>query len=86
MPRWMVLIFAAVFLSPSYAYAYLDAEPGTMLIQGLVAVGAGLAVLARTYWRKVKALPETGAAEQTPAVAQRAQDEPEENHDEKHAR
>jgi hypothetical protein len=37
------------------AYAYLDPTTGSILLQGLLAGVAGMAVVARLYWNRMKA-------------------------------
>jgi hypothetical protein len=52
-----ILIAAAALLfwiSP--AYAYLDPATGSILLQGLLAGVAGLIVVLRLYWQRMKAL------------------------------
>ena len=60
LPRLILWACAIVLVTPSIAYAYLDAGTGTMLLQGLVAALAGLAVVVRLYWRKIKRLFKKG--------------------------
>jgi hypothetical protein len=45
---------AAVALFPGYAYAYLDPGTGSILLQGLIAAIAGIAVAGRLYWSRIK--------------------------------
>lgn len=50
-------------LSATEARAYLDAGTGSMLVQLLLGGVAGLAVLAKLYWRRLTALLGFSAAE-----------------------
>jgi hypothetical protein len=50
-------IFLAVLLAwVAPAHAYLDPATGSILLQGLIAGVAGLAVVLRLYWQRIKAL------------------------------
>jgi hypothetical protein len=50
-------IFLAVLLGwIAPAYAYLDPATGSILLQGLIAGVAGLVVVLRLYWQRLKAL------------------------------
>jgi hypothetical protein len=58
------VITAAMLLWTAPAHAYLDPATGSILLQGLIAGVAGVAVVARLYWARVKALfrkPDAGA-------------------------
>ena len=43
----------SVFFIPSPAYAYLDPGTGSTLLQGLIALLAGVGVTARMYWARI---------------------------------
>lgn len=47
----MVLLFAA----PSPAHAYLDANTGSLLAQLLLGGVAGIALVGKLYWHRLKA-------------------------------
>ena len=50
-------IFLAVLLAwIAPAHAYLDPATGSILLQGLIAGIAGLTVVLRLYWQRIKAL------------------------------
>jgi hypothetical protein len=59
--RSIVLFLAAFFLLSRSVYAYVDPNTGGMLIQLLTGGLAGLAVLARLYWRKLRERIREGA-------------------------
>ena len=48
-----ILIVAS--LASSEAFAYLDPATGSILLQGLLAAIAGIAVTGKLYWGKIKA-------------------------------
>lgn len=53
----VALVFAIVlFLDVGDAFAYVDPGTGSMLLQALFGGLAGLAVVARLSWRKVRRL------------------------------
>jgi hypothetical protein len=55
--RIQTAIFLAVLLAwIAPAYAYLDPATGSILLQGLIAGVAGLTVVLRLYWQRIKAL------------------------------
>ena len=54
--RMAALSLAFVVLSVGRAHAYLDAGSGSMLIQLLFGGTAGLAVLVKLYWRRLRSL------------------------------
>lgn len=54
----LFLVFAFV-LFPTSAYAYLDPGIGSMVLQGLLALIAGVAVTGRLYWGKLTGLFKT---------------------------
>ena len=55
--RTQTAIFLAVLLAwIAPAYAYLDPATGSILLQGLIAGIAGLAVVLRLYWQRIKSL------------------------------
>lgn len=47
------IVFSLLF--SSQAFAYLDPATGSILLQGLLAAIAGVAVTAGLYWEKIKA-------------------------------
>ena len=49
------LIAAAMLLWTAPAHAYLDPATGSILLQGLIAGVAGVFVVLRLYWARVKA-------------------------------
>lgn len=49
----LVLGLPVIFVEP--AWAYLDPGTGSMIIQGLIAGIAGVIVVLRLYWAKLKA-------------------------------
>jgi len=55
--RIQTAIFLAVLLTwIAPAHAYLDPATGSILLQGLIAGVAGLVVVLRLYWQRLKAL------------------------------
>lgn len=46
------LLLSAFFIS-SPAYAYLDPGTGSILLQGLIALLAGVGMTARMYWARI---------------------------------
>ena len=55
--RIRTAVFFAVLLAwIAPAYAYLDPATGSILLQGLIAGVAGLVVVLRLYWQRIKAL------------------------------
>ena len=49
------VIFGLFFcLSSQHAYAYLDPGSGSLLVQALIAVLAGIGATTTMYWRKLK--------------------------------
>ena len=52
-PAKILLITALTFTAPS-AFAYLDPGTGSMLIQGLIAGIAMVALTVKTYWYRLK--------------------------------
>ena len=59
MHRFGSLILIVVFLSliaPSVAFAYLDPGSGSMLLQLVLGGLAGLAVIAKLYWQRLRGL------------------------------
>ena len=47
-------VFAGVVVAASPAQAYLDPGTGSMILQILLGGIAGVAVIAKLYWRKIK--------------------------------
>jgi len=55
--RIQTAMFLAVLLAwIAPAHAYLDPATGSILLQGLIAGVAGLVVVLRLYWQRLKAL------------------------------
>lgn len=55
--RIQTALFLAVLLAwIAPAHAYLDPATGSILLQGLIAGIAGLTVVLRLYWQRIKAL------------------------------
>ena len=55
--RIQTALFLAVLLAwIAPAHAYLDPATGSILLQGLIAGVAGLVVVLRLYWQRLKAL------------------------------
>jgi hypothetical protein len=52
--RIIYLLITLLFVTES-AHAYLDPGTGSILVQSLIAVVAGAAVVLKLYWQKVKA-------------------------------
>jgi hypothetical protein len=50
------LFLAALLAWIAPAHAYLDPATGSILLQGLIAGIAGLTVVLRLYWQRIKAL------------------------------
>jgi len=48
------LVVALLALPAAPAYAYLDPGTGSILVQGLLAAIAGVAVAGRLYWGRIK--------------------------------
>lgn len=57
MQAFWIVVFAACAagLWANPAYAYLDPTTGSILLQGLLAGVAGLSVVLRLYWFRIKA-------------------------------
>jgi len=55
MLKFSAAIAALLALWTAPAYAYLDPTTGSILLQGLLAGVAGVMVVGRLYWTKVKA-------------------------------
>ena len=47
-------VVALLFATPRPAYAYLDANTGSLLLQLLLGGVAGIALLGRLYWQRLK--------------------------------
>ena len=56
MPKFVTtaVVLVVLLISSRPAYAYLDPAAGSLLLQLAVAGVAGLAVIAKLYWRKVR--------------------------------
>lgn len=52
----LFILFAVVllFAAPSPAYAYLDANTGSLLAQLLLGGVAGIALVGKLYWHRLK--------------------------------
>ena len=50
----VMLVAAAILACPSPALAYLDPGTGGMLLQLLLGGAAGLAVVLKLYWRRIR--------------------------------
>jgi hypothetical protein len=59
-------LFLIVFARPTPAQAYLDPATGGMIVSGVVAVFATLAMALKTYWHKLRALVRGSAVEPDP--------------------
>lgn len=68
--RRLTLAMVTVVFS-SQAHAYLDPATGSILLQGLLAAVAGVAVTARLYWQKIKSLFSRGEPEVSGAEGER---------------
>ena len=53
--RILVVAFALTVAAPRPACAYLDPGAGSLMLQLLLGGVAGLAVIARLYWRRIMA-------------------------------
>lgn len=62
-----ILNITAVALVPGDAYAYLDPGTGSILLQGLIAAIAGVAVIGRLYWSRIKSILGFGSKESSVA-------------------
>ena len=49
------ILLASLLLASSNAYAYIDPGTGSILIQGIIATIAAVAVTMRLYWYRIKA-------------------------------
>ena len=49
-------VLLGLALMPACASAYLDPGTGSILLQGLIAAVAGIAVAGRIYWDRIKRL------------------------------
>ncbi|HDP34245.1 MAG TPA: hypothetical protein ENN29_03945 [Candidatus Hydrogenedentes bacterium] len=52
--RFVAVIFLCLFLFQQDAHAYLDPSSGSILIQILLGGVAGIFVLFRIYWRRIR--------------------------------
>lgn len=50
----MILVVVLLFAAPSPAYAYLDANTGSLLAQLLLGGIAGIALVGKLYWHRLK--------------------------------
>jgi hypothetical protein len=58
-------VFVPGIIFSSQAFAYLDPATGSILLQGLLAAIAGIAVTSRLYWGKIKSFFSRGNAADT---------------------
>ena len=56
MRLFIVLVVALLFATPRPAHAYLDANTGSLLLQLLLGGVAGIALVGRLYWQRLKGL------------------------------
>ncbi|MFV2072404.1 MAG: hypothetical protein ACC742_07095 [Thermoanaerobaculales bacterium] len=49
-----LFVVALLFATPRPAYAYLDANTGSLLLQLLLGGVAGFALLGKLYWQRLK--------------------------------
>ena len=49
------LIVLSGLTLPINAFAYIDPGTGNMILQGLIAALAGIAITAKLYWNRIKA-------------------------------
>ena len=54
MRLFIFFIVALLLAAPRPAYAYLDANTGSLLLQLLLGGVAGIALLGRLYWQRLK--------------------------------
>jgi Na+/proline symporter len=59
-PMWAILFLAVVILVSTDALAYLDPGTGSILLQALAGGVAGVALLVKLYWKKLKKRFERG--------------------------
>lgn len=52
----LVTVAAISVAAPGQAYAYLDPATGSIILQGLIAALAGIAVAGKLYWSRLKSL------------------------------
>lgn len=50
----MIFVVVLLFAAPSPAYAYLDANTGSLLAQLLLGGVAGVALIGKLYWQRLK--------------------------------
>jgi len=50
----MIFLVVLLFAAPSSAYAYLDANTGSLLAQLLLGGVAGIALIGKLYWHRLK--------------------------------
>lgn len=50
----MIIVVVLLFAAPSPAYAYLDANTGSLLAQLLLGGVAGIALVGKLYWHRLK--------------------------------
>ena len=51
---FVIFVVAALFATPRPAYAYLDANTGSLLLQLVLGGAAGIALLGKLYWQRLK--------------------------------
>lgn len=50
----LTVVFLFISIIPSSAFAYIDPASGSIILQGLLAAIAGVAVTAKLYWTRIK--------------------------------
>jgi len=50
----MIFVVVLLFAAPSPAYAYLDANTGSLLAQLLLGGVAGVVLIGKLYWHRLK--------------------------------
>jgi hypothetical protein len=50
----LVLLFLVLAAVPSSAFAYIDPGTGSMALQALLAIAAGVAVAVKAYWHRIQ--------------------------------
>ena len=52
--RILCIILIFLFIMPSYSFGYLDPGTGGMLLQFLLGGLAGLMIILKLYWNKIR--------------------------------